>query len=52
MKNRGAMKPLRALRNTLCSPKKYQAKSGTQKIRVFYLHMFLGSTGKILPVYV
>jgi len=32
--------------------KKYPAKSGTQEIRIFYLHEFLSFTGKILPVYV
>jgi hypothetical protein len=31
---------------------KYPAKSGTQEIRFIYLHVFLSSTGEILPVYV
>jgi hypothetical protein len=35
MKKEAVMEPLRALRNTLCSPKKYPAKSGTQGIRIF-----------------
>jgi hypothetical protein len=35
MKRGRDREPQRALRNTLCSPKKYPAKSGTQEIRIY-----------------
>ncbi len=44
------MEPQRALRNSLWSPKKYPANSGTQEIRIFYLHEFLNSKCFILFV--